>query len=148
MASAWWGLHIAPTPPPDIDLELWDRSLTTIETWNPTALLLTHFGTVASARAHVARFRKVLERTGEIVRESLDPGGSDEEGAAAFVEPSCAPRPGGGSRSDEAAALELAAPFEQIWAGLARYWRKRCQPDSVVSEARRAAVSHVWPARS
>jgi hypothetical protein len=27
----------------------------------------------------------------------------------------------------EAVALELAAPFEQIWAGLARYWRKQAR---------------------
>ena len=25
----------------------------------------------------------------------------------------------------EARAIELAAPFDQLWQGLARYWRKR-----------------------
>jgi glyoxylase-like metal-dependent hydrolase (beta-lactamase superfamily II) len=115
---------IAPTPPPDIDLELWDGSLTTIDDWNPTALLVTHFGTVANARVHLARFRTVLAKTGELVRQSLARGESDEERVAAFVTLMRAEARGWLSER-EAAALELAAPFEQIWAGLARYWRKR-----------------------
>jgi glyoxylase-like metal-dependent hydrolase (beta-lactamase superfamily II) len=115
---------IAPTPPPDIDLELWERSLAAIGDWNPTALLVTHFGTVANARAHLTRFRTVLARTGEMVRQTLPQGESDEERAAAFVTLMRAEARGWLSER-EAATLELAAPFEQIWAGLARYWRKR-----------------------
>lgn len=115
---------IAATPPPDINLELWDRSLTTIDAWNPASLLLTHFGTVAGARAHIAGFREVLAKTAEIARESLTGEGSDEDRAAAFVTRMRAEARGWLSER-EAVTLELAAPFEQIWAGLARYWRKR-----------------------
>ena len=32
--------------------------------------------------------------------------------------------------------LELAAPFEQIWAGLARYWRKRTADQSLGGSTR------------
>ncbi len=28
---------------------------------------------------------------------------------------------------EEARAVEAAAPFEQLWQGLARYWRKRAE---------------------
>jgi glyoxylase-like metal-dependent hydrolase (beta-lactamase superfamily II) len=115
---------IAATPPPDIDLELWDRSLTTIDEWNPTSLLLTHFGMVSAARAHLAGFRDVLSRTAGRARESLAQGGTDEERAAAFVTLMRTEARGWLSER-EAVTLELAAPFEQIWAGLARYWRKR-----------------------
>ena len=115
---------VAATPPPDIDLELWDRSLTTIDGWNPTALLLTHFGTVAGARAHIAAFRVVLAKTAEFARQSLTQEGSDEDRAAAFVALMRAEARGWLSEH-EAVTLEVAAPFEQIWAGLARYWRKR-----------------------
>ena len=38
------GFAVPPTPPPDIDLELWEASLQTLEGWEPTALCLTHFG--------------------------------------------------------------------------------------------------------
>src|SRR5918998_3259652 len=35
---------LAPTPPPDIDVEAWERSLETIAGWEPERLRLTHFG--------------------------------------------------------------------------------------------------------
>src|SRR3954465_7783920 len=35
---------IAPTPPPDIDLEAWERSLDRVAQWGPRRLCLTHFG--------------------------------------------------------------------------------------------------------
>ena len=51
---------IAPTPPPDIDIEAWQESLDTIEAWQPVSLFLTHFGPVTPARAHLARFRTTI----------------------------------------------------------------------------------------
>ncbi len=37
---------VAPTPPPDIDVEAWLDSVDTIEEWGADALCLTHFGTL------------------------------------------------------------------------------------------------------
>jgi len=115
---------IAPTTPPDIDIEAWLASLDTIDAWRPVSLFLTHFGPVTPARAHLARFRTTLETAAENVRELLDAGGSDDERAKQFVER---------MRQDvrrampehEAQATELAAPFDQLWQGLSRYWQKR-----------------------
>lgn len=114
---------IAPTPPPDIDLEAWRASLDTIDAWQPVSLFLTHFGAVTPARAHVARFRETLTSAADAVRASLEAGGSDDEQTRAFVDRmrrevrSAMPEP-------DARAAELAAPFDQLWQGLARYWRK------------------------
>ena len=115
---------IAATPPPDIDLGLWARSLEAIEAWQPASLFLTHFGPVSAGRAHIANFRQVLATTGDIVARSLTAGETDEARAAAFA----AEMRRGARRvlsEPEALAVEEAAPFEQIWAGLARYWRKQ-----------------------
>jgi hypothetical protein len=68
----------------------------------------------------------VLTRTGEMVRQSLAQGESDEDRTAAFVTLMRAEARGWLSER-EAVTLELAAPFEQIWAGLARYWRKQAR---------------------
>lgn len=38
------GPVLAPTPPPDIDLQAWRASLDTIERWRPRSLAVTHFG--------------------------------------------------------------------------------------------------------
>jgi glyoxylase-like metal-dependent hydrolase (beta-lactamase superfamily II) len=115
---------IAPTPPPDIDVEAWRASLDAIDAWQPVSLFLTHFGPVTPARAHLARFRQVLASAAETVRVLMAAGGTDEEKMRAFTEQ---------MRRDvqkampehEAKGAELAAPFEQLWQGLARYWQKR-----------------------
>lgn len=115
---------IAPTPPPDIDIEAWQESLNMIEKWNPVSLFLTHFGPVTPAGSHLARFRTVLATAAERSKELLKDGGSDEVLSKRFAEQ---------MRQDvrrelpehEAKAAELAAPFDQLWGGLSRYWSKR-----------------------
>ncbi len=115
---------MAPTPPPDIDLSSWRESLDVIDAWHPVSLFLTHFGVVTGARAHLARFRETLATQAEAVRQSLSAGETDEERARVFVEH---------MRREvrrtlpehEARATELAAPFDQLWQGLARYWQKQ-----------------------
>jgi glyoxylase-like metal-dependent hydrolase (beta-lactamase superfamily II) len=115
---------IAPTPPPDIDIEAWQQSLDTIDAWQPVSLFLTHFGPVAPARAHLARFRQTVATASETARQMIESGGTDEELAKRFAE-----RMRQEARKTlpehEARAAELAAPFDQLWQGLARYWQKK-----------------------
>lgn len=115
---------IAPTPPPDIDVEAWEASLDRMLAWHPVRLYLTHFGEVTAVTPHIARLRETLRTAAERVRASLDTPGDDAARAAAHqavvrreVEAMVS--------ATEARALELAAPFDQLWSGLARYWRKR-----------------------
>jgi glyoxylase-like metal-dependent hydrolase (beta-lactamase superfamily II) len=115
---------IAPTPPPDIDIEVWQESLNTIDAWQPVSLFLAHFGAVSPARAHLARYRTTLSSAAEAARQLLEKGGSDEELTNRFADQ---------MRRDvrralperDAQAAELAAPFDQLWQGLARYWQKK-----------------------
>jgi glyoxylase-like metal-dependent hydrolase (beta-lactamase superfamily II) len=115
---------IAPTPPPDIDIDVWQESLHAIDDWQPAALFLTHFGPVTPARAHLARFRTVLTTQATAVREALSAGGSDEEKIRRFVDHMRA-EARKALPEREARATELAAPFDQLWQGLARYWQKK-----------------------
>ena len=115
---------IAPTPPPDIDLAAWRDSLTTIDTWQPVSLFLTHFGVVTGAKAHLARFRETLTAQAEAVRQSLTAGSSDEERTRVFVE-RMRREVRKAMPEHEARATELAAPFDQLWQGLERYWKKQ-----------------------
>ena len=115
---------IAPTPPPDIDIEAWQQSLNTIDAWQPVSLFLTHFGPVTPGRAHLARFRATVAAAAETSRDMIAAGGSDEDLSRRFTER---------MRQDvrkalpehEARVAELAAPFDQLWQGLARYWQKK-----------------------
>jgi glyoxylase-like metal-dependent hydrolase (beta-lactamase superfamily II) len=113
---------IAPTPPPDIDVEAWQESINTIDAWQPVSLFLTHFGAVTPSRAHLARLRTTITTAAETVRELMKTPGTEEELAHRFAEKMR--REVRTSLSEtEARASELAAPFDQLWYGLARYWK-------------------------
>lgn len=116
----------APTPPPDINLELWEESLQKIEAWKPNALVLTHFGQVEDVADHLRNFRGVLDRQAALVRETLASDGTDEERIKRFVEDMRADARRRLSAED-AASTEAAAAFDQLWQGLARYWRKKAE---------------------
>ncbi len=105
---------LAPTPPPDIDLEAWQRSLDTLEEWDAERLCLTHFGESGDPGAQIERVREWLSRWGGLARERTRDdwiealrGNIREQGA------------------EVAERLERAAPAGQLWLGLERYWRKR-----------------------
>ena len=117
---------LVPTPPPDIDLETWHTSVNLIDQWQPVSLFLTHFGPVTPARAHLARVHERLEDARAAFDASVKEGSTDKERIDAFVT-----RLRREARrtlpEHEAAAAELAAPFDQLWQGLARYAKKRLE---------------------
>jgi glyoxylase-like metal-dependent hydrolase (beta-lactamase superfamily II) len=104
---------IPPTPPPDIDVEAWERSLDTVAEWEPSRLCLTHFGPAEDPPAQLERVRERLRWLAELARDS---------GREGFMERLAA-------EIDEDVALRhrQAAPPEQLWLGLERYWRKRAE---------------------
>jgi glyoxylase-like metal-dependent hydrolase (beta-lactamase superfamily II) len=114
-------LLLPPTPPPDIDLELWQASLDTIEAWEPATLAVTHFGDYRDVAEHIARLREALTKCGELARTT------DLEGySARLLEIYAAGLPG-----DAAASFAQAMPVDQQWLGLDRYWsRKRESAES------------------
>lgn len=114
----------APTPPPDIDLEAWESSLQAIEAWRPSALVLTHFGVVKEVPDHLRKFRLALARAATLVRGTLTSDGTDEERIRRFSEDMRA-EVRRALPEEDAKATEAAAAFDQLWLGLARYWRKK-----------------------
>ena len=117
------GYTVPPTPPPDINLELWRESVARIAEWKPATLFLTHFGPVAPVPAHVAEFLDRLDLVAGLAKTSLDRPGSDAEREEWFVD-----QLRGELRQvmpeDEVRAYEVAGRFDLSWRGLARYWRK------------------------
>jgi len=108
------GPVLAPTPPPDIDLEAWRGSLDVIEGWRPRSLATTHFGAYDDVADHLADLRIQLEVTEAMAREL------DETAFASLVRARVA-----SSQLSERAAYEQAMPPEQSFQGLARYLRGR-----------------------
>jgi glyoxylase-like metal-dependent hydrolase (beta-lactamase superfamily II) len=113
------GAVLPPTPPPDFDLETWNRTIDEIERRSPARLALVHFGIADDPDRHLTELRK---RLGEWV-ERVDEGVTGEEFAAA------ARADVGDERAVE--IYELAMPFWQSHAGLKRYVEKsrRAEPE-------------------
>lgn len=113
-----------PTPPPDIDLDLWKASLATIRAWQPERLFLTHFGPSEDPPAHLDQLADRLDRVAAIARAALEVGHDDEAQAGAFREEMRVELRRHMSEA-EAQSYELAIPFDHCYFGLARYWRKQ-----------------------
>jgi glyoxylase-like metal-dependent hydrolase (beta-lactamase superfamily II) len=118
------GYILPPTPPPDIDLELWRTSLARIRRWRPDTLFITHFGPHGAAPAHLAEMEDHLERVAGIAKASLAGDGTDEAREAWFAE-EIRRELRRRSSLEDARAYEIAGRFDLNWRGLARYWRKR-----------------------
>jgi glyoxylase-like metal-dependent hydrolase (beta-lactamase superfamily II) len=114
-----------PTPPPDIDLDIWRESERRILAWDPDTLFLTHFGPYHGVRPHLQAMFENIEAWSWIVRRLLgDASLSDEERQRRFSDEvllDLQRRLG----EAEAADYTKAGGLNFSWQGLARYWRKK-----------------------
>jgi glyoxylase-like metal-dependent hydrolase (beta-lactamase superfamily II) len=109
-------LTIAPTPPPDIDVKAWERSLDLVAEWRPQRLALTHFGDATDPDAQLEAVREALAEQARLV-ETAD--------QAAF-ERMIVERIEAGAGAASQAYFQI-APTEHLYLGLERWRRKREQ---------------------
>jgi glyoxylase-like metal-dependent hydrolase (beta-lactamase superfamily II) len=129
------GPYILPaTPPPDVDLTLWDQSFTAILARRPERLFLTHYGYSDDPASHVEEFRERLHHWVDVAEQALasaaeDPTAQDSDAREAaamntFIK---------NSRAEmdeklgpvEAEHHAFTAALNLSFLGLARYIRKR-----------------------
>ena len=104
---------VAPTPPPDIDVAAWERSIATIRAWNPAGLGLTHFGPVEDANAQLDATLEALHAQVALEAEH------DEAGFVAAMAKRVNEALG-----PDAATMIQATPLDQLHMGLARWHKK------------------------
>jgi glyoxylase-like metal-dependent hydrolase (beta-lactamase superfamily II) len=108
------GFVLAPTPPPEVDVEAWEGSLDLVAGWAPASLALTHFGAIDDVGPHLDAVRAALHAQADLVAEH------DQEGfVAAMLERIGAWAPG------SAGTYAQTAPLDQQYAGLERWHAKR-----------------------
>jgi glyoxylase-like metal-dependent hydrolase (beta-lactamase superfamily II) len=107
---------VAPTPPPDVDIEAWERSLDVLEGWSPSALGLTHFGQVDDVAPHLQRLRTSLHESARLA------GAHGEDAFIAGLQQRIDDLTG-----DLAPAYSVAAPPDHLYLGLERWHRKRAE---------------------
>ena len=106
---------LAPTPPPDIDVEAWEDSIARLRSWDPEQLAITHFGIFDDVSAHLDAIERSLALAARRARELS----VEEFVAATLADIEADPR------ARDAPAYALGAPLEQTYAGLERYLSKR-----------------------
>lgn len=106
---------LPPTPPPDIDLEAWHRSLDVIRAWRPERLAMTHFGAYDDPERQLDELSERLDRWAESARTQDATGwmADVEADLRSVVSP------------DAFDAFISAVPIDQAYAGLRRYWDRR-----------------------
>ncbi len=108
------GPALPPTPPPDIDIAAWHRSVDAIAAWEPRSLAFMHFGQADDVDVHLATIHESLDLFAEAARVS------DAEGMAEWVRAWVLERAG----EEGLPTYYAAGPFEGLWSGLGRYWKK------------------------
>jgi glyoxylase-like metal-dependent hydrolase (beta-lactamase superfamily II) len=101
---------VPPTPPPELDIELWQRTIEEIERRRPERLALIHFGVADDPQRHLAELRLELYDWADFIR-----GGASEE---EFVEYVRTELRDAGERLDD---YDVAMPFWQSYRGLKRW---------------------------
>ncbi|MDO8212004.1 MBL fold metallo-hydrolase [Conexibacter sp. CPCC 206217] len=113
------GPVLPPTPPPDVDLALWRRSLELIAAWGPSELALTHFGAVANPGPHLEEVAAALAE-----HDRLRRGGEQRyvRDARRLLARTCTPQ--------QVADYELTVPLDQNQRGLQMAHERRRARDA------------------
>jgi glyoxylase-like metal-dependent hydrolase (beta-lactamase superfamily II) len=107
---------LPPTPPPEADVEAWERTLDEIGRRAPERLAISHFGVAEDVGRHLTELRLTLEDWAESVE-----GGATEEEFVAYALAELS------DSGEDVGAYEQAMPFWQSYAGLKRWAEKRAR---------------------
>jgi glyoxylase-like metal-dependent hydrolase (beta-lactamase superfamily II) len=103
-----------PTPPPDVDVDAWGRTIDEMERRNPERLALIHFGVADDPARHLAELRLELLDWAEFVL-----GGASEEEFVAYCRTELA------DAGEPVGIWDQAMPFWQSYHGLKRWADKQ-----------------------
>jgi glyoxylase-like metal-dependent hydrolase (beta-lactamase superfamily II) len=113
-----------PTPPPDIDIEAWHRSVEIIRSVAPRALDLTHFGRFEDPTRHLDELMHRLDAWVKWTAERLARGDTPAAMTEALRTASEVELQDEGHAAD-ARAYELATPADMTVNGIVRYLTRR-----------------------
>ncbi|WP_309573182.1 MBL fold metallo-hydrolase [Deinococcus sp.] len=113
----------APTPPPDINLDVWRESVAALRDLDVERLHLAHFGTYAGDSAHWDGLLTTMELDAQRIRDGLDAGQDVDAITVAFSAALMSELAAEGAELP--ARYDFACPPWMSVQGLIRYWQRR-----------------------
>jgi glyoxylase-like metal-dependent hydrolase (beta-lactamase superfamily II) len=114
-----------PTPPPEIDVEAWVRSIENIRKISPATLHPTHFGSYDDVDRHLSELEQRLQDWLLFVEGRSNEGASREEISEELRVKGDAEMLAEGADPGESGRYDLAGNYEMLTAGILRYMEKR-----------------------
>jgi glyoxylase-like metal-dependent hydrolase (beta-lactamase superfamily II) len=121
---------VAPTPPPDIDLEVWRASIKTLRALGAKRILVSHYGEFTDMETHWNNLENNLNHLEQLSLEVMRGGGAREE-IAKRIEILSGEQISTASDSTMNTRYQLATPYLMAADGLVRYWQRK-RPEALV----------------
>ncbi len=115
-----------PTPPPDLDLEAWSKSINLLKRLQPAVLYIGHFGAVETVTSQLERLHDKLYAWGDFVLSAMRNGKEEAEIIEMLIE-HARPELLQAAHGDPGVfpRYEIATNYPMTVQGYMRYWRKK-----------------------
>lgn len=114
-----------PTPPPEIDIPEWIKSIEHIRKIAPASLCPTHFGTYDDVERHLGELEQRLQDWLLFVEGRMDEGAGREEISTELKDKGDSEMLAEGAGTEETEHYDLAGNYEMLTTGIMRYVERR-----------------------
>ena len=114
-----------PTPPPEIDVEAWVRSINHIREIEPASLWPTHFGSYEDVERHLGELEQRLQDWLLFVEAQMDEGAGREEISEELKAKGDAEMLAEGADTGQSGQYDMAGDYPMLTDGLMRYATRR-----------------------
>jgi glyoxylase-like metal-dependent hydrolase (beta-lactamase superfamily II) len=114
-----------PTPPPDIDLEAWSKSMNLVKGLRPDVLYIGHFGAIRDIDSHFERLHDKLYSWGDFVLGAMRDGKNEAEIITMLIEHTQPELERAAGNPKAIQRYEIATNYAMTVQGYMRYWRKK-----------------------
>ncbi|MEZ4959517.1 MAG: MBL fold metallo-hydrolase [Saprospiraceae bacterium] len=119
------GVVMPPCPPPDIQVEAWQASISLIRSKRFESLYLTHFGKVEDVKQHLTELEGRLLNWANWIKPFWEKGADPQTVTPLFQAYVAGQLAAGGISGEGLEQYESANPSWMSVAGLMRYWKKK-----------------------